>query len=91
MAKTTTRYGKGYKNEIHSMPHGKPKRERKVQDIQDIQDIDIDSVTFHIDIKIAHIIAMILTAFCPLGIGWKLAILSFTFISTMSAEMKEEE
>lgn len=88
MAKTTTRYGKGYKNEIHSMPHGKPKRERKVQDIQDI---DIDSVTFHIDIKIAHIIAMILTAFCPLGIGWKLAILGFIFTSTMSAEIKEEE
>lgn len=89
MAKTTTRYGNSYKNEIHSMPHGKPKRERKAQNIQDVQ--DIDSVTFHIDIKIAHIIAMILTAFCPLGIGWKLAILGFTFISTMSVEMKEEE
>lgn len=86
MAKTTTRYGKGYKNEIHSMPHGKPKRERKVQDVQ-----DIDNMIFHIDIKIAHIIAMILTAFCPLGIGWKLAILSFIFISTTSAEIKEEE
>ena len=86
MAKTTTRYSNSYKNEIHSMPHGKPKRERKVQDIQ-----DIDNVTFHIDIKIAHIIAMILTAFCPLGIGWKLAILGFIFTSTMSAEIKEEE
>lgn len=89
MAKTTTRYGHGYKNEIHSMPHGKPKRERKTQNIQDMQ--DIDNMTFHIDIKIAHIIAMILTAFCPLGIGWKLAILSFIFISTTSVEIKEEE
>ena len=89
MAKTTTRYSNSYKNEIHSMPHGKPKRERKVQNIQDIE--NIDSITFHIDIKIAHIIAMILTAFCPLGIGWKLAILGFTFISTMSTEIKEGE
>ena len=86
MAKTTTRYGKGYKNEIHSMPHGKPKRERNPKEVQ-----DIDDIIFHIDIKIAHIIAMILTAFCPLGIGWKLAILGFTFISTMSVEIKEEK
>lgn len=86
MAKTTTRYAKGYKNEIHSIPHGKPKRERNLKEVQ-----DIDDITFHMDIKIAHMIAMILTAFCPVGIGWKLAILGFTLISTMSVEIKEEK
>ena len=90
MGKIKSTYATRFKNELHTMPNNKPKRHREPKDINDIRN-NVDNIYFTIHLNGFHMIAIILAAFAPIGIGWKLGILGCMLMSGLNTTIEEEE